>query len=52
MVIILDNKNTDKQIKKVPKYARLIIGLSEPNIKIEISIDKNIRLIADDFLYI
>ena len=39
----------DKQIKKAPKYARLIIGLSEPNIKIEISIDKNIKLIADDF---
>jgi len=41
-IITLDNKkNIDKQIKKAPKYARLIIGLSEPNIKIEISIDKN-----------
>ena len=49
-IITLDNKkNIDKQIKKAPKYARLIIGLSEPNIKIEISIDKNIKLIADDF---
>ena len=49
-MITLDNKkNIDKQIKKAPKYARLIIGLSEPNIKIEISIDKNIKLIADDF---
>ena len=49
-IIILDNKkNIDKQIKKAPKYAKLIIGLLDPKINIEINNDKNTKLITDDF---